>query len=84
MPIIDRAIELGINQWIPIRIVVQGDKADIFIRDMITPARSPTVLQDMLWIWLPAGIAIAIIVMSVNWIGDGLRDALDPRSTRRS
>jgi hypothetical protein len=32
------AIELGINQWIPIRIVVQGDKADIFIRDMITPA----------------------------------------------
>lgn len=52
--------------------------------EMIAPARSPTILQDMLWIWLPAGVAIAIIVMSVNWIGDGLRDALDPRSTRRS
>jgi len=51
--------------------------------DMITPARSPTVLQDLIWIWLPAGIAIAVIVMSVNWIGDGLRDALDPRANRR-
>jgi peptide/nickel transport system permease protein len=51
--------------------------------EMINPARSPTVLQDLLWIWVPAGIAIAIIVVSVNWIGDGLRDALDPRATRR-
>lgn len=51
--------------------------------DMITPARSPTVLQDLLWVWVPAGIVIAIIVMSVNWVGDGLRDALDPRATRR-
>jgi peptide/nickel transport system permease protein len=52
--------------------------------EMINPARSPTVLQDLLWIWVPAGIAIAIIVVSVNWVGDGLRDALDPRATRRS
>ncbi len=51
--------------------------------DMIVPARSPTILQDLPWIWVPAGIAIAVIVMSVNWIGDGLRDALDPRANRR-
>jgi len=28
------------------------------------------------------GIAIALSVISVNFIGDGLRDALDPRSRR--
>lgn len=32
------AVELGTNQWIPIRIVVENDKADIFVRDMINPA----------------------------------------------
>ena len=32
------AVELGTGEWIPVRIVVEGDKADIFVRDMITPA----------------------------------------------
>jgi hypothetical protein len=31
------AVELGAMQWIPIRIVVEGDRADIFVRDMETP-----------------------------------------------
>jgi hypothetical protein len=31
------AIELGTGQWIPIRIVVEKDAADIFVRDMNTP-----------------------------------------------
>ena len=30
------------------------------------------------------GVAIALTVLSVNFIGDGLRDALDPKSTRRA
>jgi peptide/nickel transport system permease protein len=51
--------------------------------EMISAARSPTVLQDAPWVWLPAGVVIALVVMSVNFVGDGLRDALDPRATRR-
>jgi peptide/nickel transport system permease protein len=51
--------------------------------EMISGARSPTVLQDQPWVWIPAGVVIALIVMSVNFVGDGLRDALDPRATRR-
>ena len=51
--------------------------------DMINAAQSPTVLIDEPWLWLSPGIAIAITVLAVNFIGDGLRDALDPRSTRR-
>lgn len=50
---------------------------------MINDARSPTVLQDLLWVWLPAAAAISLIVLAVNFIGDGLRDALDPQSAHR-
>ena len=50
---------------------------------MINEARSPSVLQQYPWMWVPPGVLIALIVLSVNFIGDGLRDALDPRSVRR-
>jgi peptide/nickel transport system permease protein len=51
---------------------------------MINEAQSPSVLIDMPWLWLAPGIMIALTVMSVNFIGDGLRDALDPKSVRRT
>jgi len=39
-----------------------------------------TILEKP-WLWLAPAIAIAITVLSINFIGDGLRDALDPRGT---
>lgn len=36
-------------------------------------------IQEAPWICLYPGLAIAITVLSLNLIGDGLRDALDPR-----
>ena len=51
--------------------------------NMINTAQSAAVLQQMPWLWVPAGIMIAISVLSINFIGDGLRDALDPRSGHR-
>jgi peptide/nickel transport system permease protein len=36
-------------------------------------------LQNYPWLWMPAGICILLTVVSVNLIGDGLRDALDPK-----
>ena len=32
------------------------------------------------WLWLFPGLLILLIVLSINFVGDGLRDALDPRS----
>lgn len=46
---------------------------------MLQEAQSLSILQDMPWLWLPPGLAIALTVLSINFIGDGLRDALDPR-----
>jgi peptide/nickel transport system permease protein len=50
--------------------------------NMITRAQDLTVLQDIPWLWLSPGIAIFLTVMAVNFVGDGLRDALDPRSKK--
>jgi len=36
-------------------------------------------IVDAWWICLMPGLAITITVLSLNLIGDGLRDALDPR-----
>ena len=36
-------------------------------------------IQEAPWICLYPGLAIAITVLGLNLIGDGLRDALDPR-----
>jgi ABC-type dipeptide/oligopeptide/nickel transport system permease subunit len=49
--------------------------------NMLTDAQSLTVIRDMPWLWLPPGLAVAVTVLSVNFIGDGLRDAVDPRRT---
>ncbi len=51
--------------------------------NLINTAQSAAVLQQMPWLWVPAGVMIALAVLSINFIGDGLRDALDPRSTHR-
>jgi peptide/nickel transport system permease protein len=50
--------------------------------NMLTDAQSVTVLRSMTWLWLPPGLMIAVTVLSINFIGDGLRDALDPRAVR--
>lgn len=50
--------------------------------NMLTDAQSLTVLESMLWLWIPPGVMIALAVLSINFIGDGLRDALDPHLRR--
>ena len=51
--------------------------------NMLTKAQSLTVLERMWWMWLPPGLAITIVVLSINFLGDALRDALDPRLLNR-
>ena len=50
--------------------------------NMLNAAQSFTVLEEMPWLWVPPGAMIALAVLAVNFIGDGLRDAFDPRATR--
>lgn len=40
------------------------------------------ILQNHLNVWVPAGVCIVIAVLGFNFVGDGLRDALDPKGRR--
>lgn len=46
--------------------------------NMLNGAQSLTVLTSQPWLWIPPGLVIVILVMAINFIGDALRDALDP------
>jgi peptide/nickel transport system permease protein len=48
--------------------------------NMLNAARSPVVLEQYPWQWLFPGAALVITVLAINFVGDGLRDAFDPRS----
>ena len=48
--------------------------------NMLNGAQSLTVLTKQPWLWIPPGLLIILLVMSINFIGDALRDALDPNS----
>jgi len=50
--------------------------------NMLNVARNVSVLEVAPWQWMPAGGAIILVVLAVNFVGDGLRDALDPRMTK--
>lgn len=49
---------------------------------MINQANDLNVLQNYFNVWGPPGICIVIAVLGFNFIGDGLRDALDPKARR--
>lgn len=47
--------------------------------NILNNAQSLTTLTTRLWYWVPPGILLVLIVLSINFIGDGMRDALDPK-----
>ena len=48
--------------------------------NMVETARSLDILENLPWTWAAPGMAIVITVISINFIGDALRDAVDPKS----
>jgi len=47
--------------------------------NMLSQARSQRVLTSFPWMLFAPGTAIFVTVLAFNFLGDGLRDALDPR-----
>jgi peptide/nickel transport system permease protein len=46
--------------------------------NILNVAQDIRILQNYWWLWLPVGLVISLFVLSVNFIGDGLRDSTDP------
>jgi ABC-type dipeptide/oligopeptide/nickel transport system permease subunit len=53
---------------------------DTSLGQLISEYRSAMVVRPWLFWW--PGMFIIVIALSINFIGDGLRDAFDPRQTR--
>ena len=50
--------------------------------NIINDVNNAYVMTNYLWIWIPAGVCLLITVLGFNFVGDGLRDAFDPRMKR--
>lgn len=48
--------------------------------NILNAAQSVAVISMKPWLWIPAGVCIFITLISINLFGDGLRDALDPKT----
>ena len=40
-------------------------------------------LEEAPWLWFYPGLLIVLTLLGINFVGDGLRDALDPRSDKK-
>lgn len=47
--------------------------------NLLAAAQAPVVVEQYWWLWVFPATAIIAFVTGVNFIGDGLRDVLDPR-----
>ena len=50
--------------------------------NIINDINDTYVLQHYLFIWIPAGLLLLATVLAFNLVGDGLRDAFDPKMKR--
>ena len=48
--------------------------------NIIFAAQNLLVLTARPWVWFPPGICIILVVVGFNFIGEGVRDALDPKT----
>ncbi len=47
--------------------------------NLMNLARTAYVFQNYWWQWIPAGVMCLLTVVSINLVGEGLRDAFDPK-----
>jgi peptide/nickel transport system permease protein len=49
---------------------------------IINSVSSASAMQHYAFIWIPVGLLICMTVIAFNFVGDGLRDAYDPKAKR--
>jgi peptide/nickel transport system permease protein len=50
--------------------------------NMLSEARASDVLRNKPWQWMPPAIMVTLTVLAINFVGEGLKDAFNPRSSR--
>ena len=70
MFILDESALSFLGLGVPLEIATWGN--------ILNAAQDMFTLQNNWWLWLPVGIVISLFILSINFIGDGLRDTTDP------
>lgn len=70
MFILDEAAMSFLGLGVPPEIATWGN--------ILNAAQDIYVMQNAWWLWLPVGTVVSLFVISINCIGDGLRDSTDP------
>ena len=70
MFILEEAALSFLGLGVPMEIATWGN--------ILNASQDLATLQNCWWMWLPVGVVISMFVMSINFIGDGLRDITDP------
>ena len=70
MFILDEAAMSFLGLGVPPEVATWGN--------ILNAAQDLYVMQNYWWMWLPVGIVVSLFVISINCIGDGLRDSTDP------
>lgn len=70
MFILDEAAMSFLGLGVPPEIATWGN--------ILNAAQDLHTMQNYWWLWLPVGIVVSLFVISINCIGDGLRDSTDP------
>lgn len=47
--------------------------------NILNASKSLDIIANYWWLWLIPGIVISLFVLAINFLGDGLRDVLDPK-----
>ena len=47
--------------------------------NILNAAKSLDIISNYWWLWVIPGVVISVFVLAVNFLGDGLRDVLDPK-----
>jgi peptide/nickel transport system permease protein len=50
--------------------------------NMLSEARNSNVLRNKPWMWVPPATVITLTLLSINFMGEGLKDAFNPKSSR--
>ncbi len=50
--------------------------------NMVQSVNDNVIMRNFMNIWVPPGLCILLVVLAFNFVGDGLRDAFDPKMKR--
>lgn len=70
MFILDEAAMSFLGLGVPLEVPTWGN--------ILNAAQDLYVLEHYWWLWLPVGAMVSLFVISINCMGDGLRDSTDP------